>query len=248
MIESTPALVASLDGYTPSDGEVRVLVLIGATTILYLAYHLGIRRSFVARLLPGPPDEDALRTRVSFFRKGLGTVLLGVVPAIGIAAAWPGGLSRCGLTLDEAPRSLALAALFIALSALPILSQAKKPSYRLHYPEVRMPFTPRIATWNALAWIAFLIAYELFFRGILVLGLAAELGPLPALAISLMAYVFVHLDRYVGETLGTLVSGTVFSLVALDTGSLLMPIVAHLGVALLSDHLAARPLPERSHG
>jgi membrane protease YdiL (CAAX protease family) len=100
-----------------------------------------------------------------------------------------------------------------------------------------------VAAWNALAWAAYLFGYELFFRGILVLALGAEIGALPALAVSLMGYVFVHLDRYIGETVGTVVTGTLFGVVALETGSLLAPFVAHLGVALAADHLAARPLP-----
>jgi membrane protease YdiL (CAAX protease family) len=253
MIETLTVAATPTEWSNPSEPELRAAVLYAVATVLYLAYHLAVSRDVVARLFPRRTAEAELRTTVSFFRKGLGTVLFGVVPAIAIALAWPGGLARCGMTLAEAPRSLAYAAAFV-IAVLPLVwSQSKKPAFRRHYPEVRIPFTPRVAGWNALAWTTYLVAYELFFRGILVLGLAPEIGALPALAISLMAYVFVHLGRYPGETVGSLVTGTLFSLVALETGSLLMPVVAHLGVALGSDHLAARPLaarpvPERADG
>lgn len=235
------------DWLTPSGSDVKVAVVLVAATLLYLGYQLAITPTFVARVFPAhTTSEPELRTTVSFFRKVVGALLFGVVPAVAIAAAWPGGLAACGVSFNAATRSLLYALGFIALMLPLLLIQTRKPSFRLHYPEVRQPLTGRLAVCNALAWAAYLIGYELFFRGVLVLGLAPLVGPLPALTLSLMAYVFVHLGRYAGETIGTLFTGTLFGIIALDTGSILMPVVAHLGVALLSDHLAARPLPENA--
>jgi len=246
MVESANVATAFSDLFEVTPSHAFAVGIMGAATLLYLAYDLVIARKVVARLLPRYRAEDALRTAVSFFRKAAGAVLLGLVPATLAALLLPGGLEACGLSLSDAPRSLLYAAGFVALVAPLILLQSRKASFRAHYPEVRIPFTPRVTAWNALAWTIFLFAYELFFRGFLVLGLAAQIGPLPALGASLMAYVFVHLGRYPGETVGTLVTGSVFGLVALDTGSILMPFLAHLGVALLSDTLAARPLAQPS--
>lgn len=237
----------------PSDQHLRVSVVLGAATFLYLGYHLAISRPFVTRVFPTRTTTDAeLRTTTSFFRKAVGAVLFGLLPAIVLAIAWPGGLAACGLTFTETPRSLLYALAFLAVMVPLIYSQARKPPFRQHYPEVRRPFTRAVASWNALAWIAYLIGYEFFFRGILVLALAPLIGPLPALTMSLMAYVFVHLDRYAGETLGTLFTGTLFGIITLETGSILMPVVAHVGVALLTDHLSshfsARAARDQPHG
>lgn len=234
---------ASATWHSASSSDVRVAVVLVAATLLYLAYNLLIAPRVVARLFPRrATNESDLRTTGSFFRKGAGAILFGVIPAAAMALAWPGGLAACGLTFAEAPRSLLYALGFIALMLPLLVFQARKPSFRLHYPEVRRPLTGRTALWNTLGWAAYLSGYELFFRGILVLALAPLVGPLPALTLALMAYVFVHLGRYAGETVGTLFTGTLFGVVALDTGSILMPFLAHFGVALLADFLAARPV------
>ena len=242
MVESAFLATSFDDLFEVSASHAHAVAIMVAATVLYLAYDLAIGRKVVARLFPSAASEEQLRTAVSFFRKAVGTVLLGLVPCIPAALLLPGGLAACGLSLDEAPRSLLLAGGFVLLMLPLLLVQSRRPMFLRNYPEVRVPFTRRIALWNALGWTTYLLAYELFFRGFLVLGLAPHIGPLPALAASLMAYVFVHLGRYPGEVLGTLVTGSVFGLVALDTGSILMPFLAHLGVALTSDTLAARHL------
>lgn len=225
----------------PPPAELRAASLLAAATLLYLGYHLAIRPAVVRRLFPrATTTDDGVRTAIGLWRKAVGVVLFGLVPGVAVALAWPGGLAACGLTFEHAPLSLAIGLGFAAVMAPLIALQTNKPEFLRLYPEVRLPFTPRIAAWNALGWAAFLVAYELFFRGFLVIALATEIGPWPALMASLFAYVLAHLDRFVGETLGTLVTGTIFGLVALETGSILAPVLAHLGVSLTTDTLAAR--------
>ena len=217
-----------------------------AATVLYLAYNLLTSPAAVARLFPGRDaagvgdlPSERLRTTNAFYRKYLGVVLLGLVPAIVLAVT--GRLDRAGLQLPhDVPMTLLLALGFVAITALPIVFESRKPSFRLSYPEVRAPLRGQLAAHNAFAWAIYLLAYEFFFRGVLVVFLAGAVGPLPALTMSTMAYVFAHFGRYPGEVIGTLVSGTAFGLIALATESILAPFLAHLAVALLSDTLASR--------
>ncbi len=213
------------------------LTLTGAT-LVYLAYNLATTPAAVARLFPGR-DDDGLRTTNAFYRKYLGVVLLGLIPMIVLGVT--GRLGRAGLQLPlDLPMTSLLTLGFVAISALPIVLQSRKPSFRLHYPEVRTPLRGGVAVHNAVAWVVYLFAYEFFFRGVLVVFLAGAVGPLPALTMSTMAYVFAHFGRYPGEVIATLVSGTAFGLIALATQSILAPFVAHVAVALLSDTLASR--------
>ncbi len=211
-----------------------------AATVLYLAYHLAIRPAVVARIFPSLAHDDrALRTRIALFRRALGTLLFGLVPAIYLALSGI-PLARLGLNLDVDPTHLALALGFpLVLSPL-LLAQSKKPRFLDHYPEVRTAFTNQLRLQNALSWTAYLLAYEFFFRGVLLLGLVPAIGPDIALAVSTMGYVWVHLDKYPGEAIGSLVSGLVFGLLTLASGSILPAFLGHLLIALLTDELAAR--------
>ncbi len=234
------------DWLAPSGNDARVAIVLVAATLLYLAYHLAIAPAVVTRLFPErTTTEPELRTTVAFFRKAVGSALFGVLPAIAIAAAWPGGLAACGLSLVEAPLTLLLASRSSRMTVPRSLMQSRKPSFRQHYPEVRAPSSvswPR--TTRRLGRLSRRLRVLLPRRARARPGAWGGRPPASLDACRLMAYVFAHFGRYPGEVIGTLVTGTAFGIVALATGSILMPIVAHLGVALLSDHLAGRPVSD----
>jgi membrane protease YdiL (CAAX protease family) len=206
-------------------------------TGLYLTYHLLIRPPVVARIFPAHANGDALRTRTAFFRRYLGTALFGLIPILALAVA-DADVNALGLHPFTSTH-LALSLSPLALTPL-LARQARNPSFRQHYPEVRTPFTNRTHALNALSWATYLLAYEFFFRGLLLLGLAPVIGPELALAVMVMGYVWVHLDKYPGEAIGSFVSGLGFGLLTLDSGSILPAFLAHLLIALLTDTLAAQ--------
>jgi len=219
---------AALNGTADTASTDRSTLIVAGATLLYLAYHL-IGKRFQGRWAP-------------LYRRAFGAAVLGLVPLVLVTLAYRLPLSSWGLTLKDAGWSMAVAGV-AWLGLLPILAlQARSPAFQARYPELREPFTPSVAALNAGAWVAYLIGYELFFRGILLLGLADTLGPWLALAIVTMGYVFVHLDKYAGEAVGTVFSGAAFGLAVLYSGSLLMPLLLHVLIAVSSDTLAARYL------
>ncbi|TNF37796.1 MAG: CPBP family intramembrane metalloprotease [Deltaproteobacteria bacterium] len=221
-----------------------VVVLVATATVCYLAFFI-LAGPAAARRLFRPADDDALRTAVAFWRRGVGVVLLGVVPLLVLSLGLGGDLAEHGLTLRDPGPSLAFAAATLALM-LPILAlQARRPWFHRHYPEARLrAWTRGHEAANALSWLAYLVAYEAFFRGFLLFGLAHALGPWPAIAITTAAYVFVHLTKNAGEAVGSLVMGLVYGFVALHTGSILMPLVAHWVSAVAADTWALSHHPE----
>lgn len=206
--------------------EPRATAIVVGATLLYLAYHL------IGKQFQGP--------RAPWNKRLLGAVLLGVVPLTGVSTLTDLPLSAWGLTFKDAGWSLAVA--FGAwVGMVPLIAlQARRPAFQARYPELRERFTPNVALGNAGVWTLYLIGYELFFRGILLLGLADVVGPWLALALVTMAYVFVHLDKWPGEAIGTVVSGLAFGMAVLYSGSILMPLVLHILIAVTSDTLAAR--------
>lgn len=170
-----------------------------------------------------------------------GVLLLGLAPAL--VAHLLGHPITPPLALPH-PAATALGALALTALALPAVAlAARRPDFTDHYPPIRdRPWTRRLALHSALTWAAYLIAYEYFFRGLLLSALAARLDPWTAIALTTLAYVFAHLPKPGRETAGTVPMGVAFAAVTLATGSIWAAVVSHWLIANTSDLLAARRL------
>ncbi|HRE91901.1 MAG TPA: CPBP family intramembrane metalloprotease [Myxococcota bacterium] len=231
-----PWSLASADWSQPPPTESSAAAVLCAATLIWAAYHFATTPAFVRRLHPDATTPDALSTATAWHRKLLGALLFSAVSlACGVAFDLPLGLNHDHLGLSF----LWTLGPFAVLAPL-IAMMAQRPAFHAHYPEVRTPLVGPTRLANAAAWLAFLFGYELFFRGLLVLGLSTLIGPLPATGASLMLYVVTHLHKYPGEALGSFAMGLLLSLVALETGSLVMPLALHLLIAVTTDELASR--------
>ncbi len=209
----------------PSDLAFAVL----GATLAYLVFHVLAHHA------------GDFGPRRGWWRRAIG------IPTLGLGAFGPvlllelPALSELGLRVDNLGLTLGLSAAIVAALAPLLYLQSRRPAFLRHYPEVRLTtWRPRDHALNALSWTSYLFIYEFFFRGLLLLGLAAVIEPALALALVTMVYAAVHIDRYPGELFGTLVSGLGFGAIALETGSILVPWLAHTGIAVLTDLLAAR--------
>lgn len=75
------------------------------------------------------------------------------------------------------------------------------------------------------------VAIEVFFRGLLVLGLVKYLGRATLMPMVTL-YAFWHFGKPVPEALGSVVAAYVLGIFALRSGSIIGGIVVHVGVAL----------------
>jgi membrane protease YdiL (CAAX protease family) len=203
-----------------------LLPLCGAA--FYVAYHLvGLRLTVWQRRL-------------------WGAFILGLVPALGVAFALDRTPAELGLATGALGLGLGVAAAFAAV-LLPLTAfavhgdSARARALRTRYPEARPPrWNARAYTINAATWAAYLFGYELFFRGVLLFPLAEAIGAWPAITTLAFAYIAVHLERHPGELLGTFVSGVGFGALALATGSIVGPWIAHTLVAVGNDLASTR--------
>ncbi len=227
MSTNIQTVVGPLD-HIPSDIAIAMFV----ATVAYLVYHVVATRA-------GP-----FTARRGWWRRFIGVPLLGLPALVLPAIIDLPPLARLGLASGPWLEQIGLSAAIVAVMAPLLLLQSRRPAFRAVYPEVRLDrWTRRDHLINALSWISYLLAYEYFFRGFLLLGLAEATDPWLALALVTMAYALAHIDRWPGELFGTLFTGLAFGLAALETGSVLLPWLAHAGIAVTSDWLAARPLP-----
>ena len=92
-----------------------------------------------------------------------------------------------------------------------------------------LAFGPRFYIWQ-LVYAGQFFALEFFFRGVLLHGLAARIGPV-AVFIALIPYVMIHLTKPLAETLGSILAGLVLGFLSLRTRSVYLGAALHFGVA-----------------
>ncbi|MFZ5939143.1 MAG: CPBP family intramembrane glutamic endopeptidase [Bacteroidota bacterium] len=105
-----------------------------------------------------------------------------------------------------------------------------------HYPMIRVQhWSYSLVLLSALSWIAYLVAYEFFFRGILLYSSLSLLGPWPAIALNISIYAFAHMYKGAGEAFGALPLGVVFCLITLITGNIWTVTILHVIMALSNE-------------
>jgi membrane protease YdiL (CAAX protease family) len=223
----------------------EVVWVLVAATVLYTAFHYGGAWSVWLNRVGGV-DAEAKQARAVHVQRGAGVLLLGVVPAL-VALGLGGGFEAWGLGLREPLIALGIWAGLLAIAMPAVLLSSRKPASWQHYPLIRAKvWSPRLVRHNVLGWVLYLTAYEFFFRGFLLFALTRAFGLWPGVLITTLAYVFAHLPKFAGETLGTIPMGVLFSLAALYTGGIWVPLAVHIVVAISSDFAVLRANPELS--
>ena len=83
-----------------------------------------------------------------------------------------------------------------------------------------------------------LFGWEFIWRGFLLFGMAAVLGPGPAIWLQAVPFAFMHLGKPEIETLTTIFGGAAFGFIAWQTGSFFYPFLIHWFIASFTMLLA----------
>ncbi len=122
---------------------------------------------------------------------------------------------------------------------------SQKPENFQTYPQIRdNPWTIKTVVINAGSWLAYLIAYEFLFRGLVLFTLYFALGLLPAIVITTSLYVLVHIPKGLKESIGAIPFGVALGLITLEAGSIWPAFFIHAILALSTDHFAIRAHPD----
>ena len=84
-----------------------------------------------------------------------------------------------------------------------------------------------------------LFGWEFMWRGFMLFGMAAVLGPGPAIFLQAVPFAFMHLNKPELEALTTIFGGAAFGFVAWQSGSFLYPFLIHWFIASFTMLLAS---------
>jgi len=146
-----------------------------------------------------------------------------------------------GLGLGEAKRWGKATLVLLPFVVLGAAVLAGVPGVAAHY-RAHTAGIDGLARW--IGWIgmwgAAFLAWEFFFRGLLVVGLARDLGGPAAVVLHLLPFTLVHVGKPALEVLLTLPGGLLFGALALRGRSMLGPFLLHWTLAASLDVFVAR--------
>jgi membrane protease YdiL (CAAX protease family) len=109
------------------------------------------------------------------------------------------------------------------------------------YPEVRVRFwRPNLLIWSAVTWLLYILAYEFFYRGLLLQSLLNKLDVVPAIAACTALYSLIHYFRLNRLSTASVVWSVISCLIVLQTQSLWPSVIIHLTLCLSLEWLSIK--------
>lgn len=205
-------------------------------TVSFCSYWLlFVSDSFRVKVRAAWPGDNGIIRHVLWL-KYAGLLILGVIPACLFLLANPAyDLSQIGLSVNvEALKHSTMWTLLLGLPALIFCWFTSRRSKTFAaYPQIRVTqWDKKLVVNYAMAWMIYMLGYEMLFRGILLFPLVNAYGVWPAVAINVMLYTTSHVPKGADETYATLLFGPLLCYITLETGSIWAAWLVHSCLAV----------------
>lgn len=236
-----------MDTFLPSSqAELQFAWSLGCLTLGFIAYHfLAHAPSWYERFFKGLAQRyDATASRY-VSQRYTGVLFLGVLPLLVYFLAMQPSAQEIGLGFNLHPHAkFWVPGLWVVIFIVHFL-HARQPDHLSVYPQIRFKqWDLRLLLVNSLSWLAYMTAYEVLFRGILLFGTLPLLGAPGAILLNMALYSLTHIPKGLKETLGALPVGFLFCSITLYTGSIWIALLVHGMLAVANDVFALYFQPE----
>ena len=184
----------------------------------------------------GPPPHQRWLEWVA-----LNVVVLLICPVLFRAVFLDEGLSAYGLSLGDRRQVLAWS-LGLTVAVMPVLVYASRlPEFQAYYPRMaEARFDPTAFAVYATSLVAYMFAWEYFYRGFLLFGLAKGMGPIAAIVLQAIPFGLSHLGKEWSEVYASFGAGVILGWVSWRCRSFVPAFVVHTAANLLFNLLVIR--------
>lgn len=213
------------------------ILLLSAPVLLTIYWYYG-NAGFLTKVLPvlntikhGDIVAHMLQF-VSFF------ILMLIVPVVLVKSVFKESLTKFGFGFGDKKFGLILIGVTIPLVVVPLIYiAAGMPDIQQEYPLSKQLFDyPNWIIWYEMSYVIFYyIAWEFFFRGFLLFGFKDRFGAFNAILIQTISSCLIHIGKPDGETLGSILIGILFGIIALRTRSFWYVFILHAAIGVLTD-------------
>jgi uncharacterized protein len=220
------------------------IYLLSAPVLLSLYYYHNTENQFL-NLFPSLAGDENAGLYLQYWKFILFFLLTGLVPLTYLLFVVKKPLSEFGLGLGDYKMGFKLIGILIPLVVLPLIwLAAQMPDIRQEYPMARILFYKTDLFWQyeLIYVLCYYIAWEFFFRGFLLFGLAKEFGPANAILIQTISSCLIHLGKPEGETIGSILTGIILGYIAIRTKSIWYVWILHFTIGVLTDYFVLKQM------
>ena len=233
---------------TFSESDVTSMVSIIGSSLFFIL-HWSIASSEKIRVFfYGEILDDAGKINYILFIKYTGLIILGVFPGILFYIVLPHySLSDYGLSFSKGTNLSSFYWISMLGPIIIIMNwfAARREKTFSMYPQIRVKeWDAKLVVAYSVAWSAYLLGYELLFRGFLFFPLVNSIGVWPAISINIALYAISHIPKGLDETIGALLLGLVLCIATLQTGTIWVAFFVHVLLALSNNLFALLFHPE----
>lgn len=215
-----------------SEKELDAVVALANVTIGFIAYWF-VSQSVVVENYFALRYPKQQQVYFVLFQRYVGFLFLGVLPSVVTFVVLPTSWADYGVKLPQNIETLywivGLAVIIIPLNAW----NAKKADNLLMYPQIRATeWTKQTFIHEYTSWIAYLLAYELLFRGFLLFALYRVSGAWVASMVNVALYAIAHVPKGQKEAIGAIPLGLLLCYLTLRTGDIWIAVVVHIILAI----------------
>jgi membrane protease YdiL (CAAX protease family) len=227
-----------------SSEEWGAILSIIFATLSFILYHF-ISSKFVSERVNRNSLTTSNNTQVILYQRLVGVFFLGVFPLLSLFFTGFLKIQSMGIDLSSISTTIFWTSVFFIPIVLVNFFNSRS-SYNLSmYPQIRCTkWTPGLLFVSGLTWMFYLFAYELLFRGILLMSIVDILGIPVAIAVNVSMYSLAHLPKGAMEALGALPFGILLCVVTIITGTIWFAFLVHVILALSNEWLSIYHHPE----
>ncbi|MBI2896015.1 MAG: CPBP family intramembrane metalloprotease [Deltaproteobacteria bacterium] len=218
------------------DREVAWIFLV--SVVVQSVYWYFGRVSFFEEHFP-PPEGSTIFGRIEpvLLHWATAFVLFAVVSIVVIRIVLGQRLADFGLRRGEGSLWWKGAIVTFVVFAAPIvIGGAGMADVGAEYPLSKAAASSwKVMALYALAYGVYYVGWEVHFRGFILFGLARKLGPWPAIFAQMVPSVLIHAGKPPGETFGAILAGIIWGWLALETRSIVGPLLAHWALGVTND-------------
>lgn len=225
----------STGGLIRSADRRATIILISTPLLGILFVYFGSKPFYLQHLASSFVLGGNTELTAGLFTFASAFVYFGLIPALIVKFVFREPLSTYGVRLGDLSFGWKAFAVVAPVMVLLSLLASRMPDFLAQYPMNRAAGDgPLSFADHAIAYLFYYAGWEFGFRGFVQCGLRDELGDWNAILIQTLASSILHIGKPLGETVGAVLGGLVWGVIAFRSRSLLVPLLTHwvLGVSL----------------